>query len=1777
METDGAGGSGSGAGGSVGVGSAGSLEPEKKTTPDGELRVKRKMKTPYQLELLEKTYAMETYPSEELRAELSVKLGLSDRQLQMWFCHRRLKDRKAPAEKQQTKRASPAAVAGSSGRSADEMAVNNTEVENEHGSGLSLFGNSDLMPRPTQQHRVVHKVGTVVPRITAEMPVMRRFYEPPLAISEQRAIAFVEAQLGEPMREDGPILGMEFDPLPPGAFGAPIVTPVQQKHAGRSHEAQLYERPDPKITKGASQAIHEFQFLPENPSLRSDSYERAFPSHYYGSPADVQSARFPSSSGRSFKHGNEQVPSGHNLQAQTPILSLLPHQGRQGNHLSPASGEVDIAPRITPLANVNINANYVVRPATGPGNQIITPDRHAVHEERLEKKCKSEEARIAREVEAHEKRIRKELEKQDILRRKREEQMRKDMERQDRERRKEEERLLREKQREEERYQREQRREMERREKFLQKEYIKAEKKRLKEEMRREKEAARLRAANDRAAARRIAKESTELVEDEQLELMEFAASHRGLSSVLALDNETLQNLDMLKDKLPDFPPKSVLLKKPFGVQPWADSEESVGNLLMVWRFLITFADVLGLWPFTLDEFAQAFHDYDPRLLGEIHIAILRCIIKDIEDVARTPANALGANQNSVVNPGGGHPQIVEGAYAWGFDICSWQRHLTPLTWPEVLRQFALAAGFGPKLKKRSMQPAYHHDEIEGNDGTDIISNLRNGVAAEKAVAIMQERGLSNPRRSRHRLTPGTVKFAAFHVLSLEGCKGLTILEVADKIQKSGLRDLTTSKTPEASISAALSRDTKLFERTAPSTYCLRSPYRKDPADTEAILSSAREKIQLFQNKYVDGIGADDAEKEDAERDQESESDILDDPDIDDLDAELKLNKGNIHSKDTDRFEVENLCGYGKDNSCSELIEDPLKNSKINSSSMQSLGFRDIKSCGTSSDQIVDVIGIHSQTTYPDQDLLIDECSYGESWVQGLVLGEYASLSIEERLDALVSLIGVVNEGNAIRSTLEERLEAANALKKQMLAEAQIDRRRTKEEFVIRMQQSSFTSNRAEQNLSLGAFEDRRISLLGVDRKNESASADSLFQMDLNGQQSDQNYGKDLVDEKNLSVLEYSVGLDNPSLQQSLYAAEKSQSELKAYIGHRAEEMYVYRSLPLGQDRRRNRYWQFIASPSQNDPGSGRIFVELQDGQWRLIDTEEGFDALLALLDVRGVRESHLRSMLQRIETSFKEAARKNLVCANSGQHVGDEVKKEVLEMESKPVACSSMESLKNMISIPDFISQEFSSSAIELSRNGTEDKGAMERYRDSEKWMWEECFNSNILCALKYGTPRSQQLLEICDCSHAKCFCEDNHCPCHRTSSSAGNNIGFSEHVTQCKRKLREESDGVLHKLDLSVPPRIRLLKAQLATIEASIPQEALEPIWSDTYRKSWSMKLLMALTAEDLLRTLTLLEGGLKRDFLSANFETTSELLGSCNLKGCPDDNSSKLDAVMVLPWIPLAISAVALRLMELDTSICYTPEQKKDFQKDSRSGYFIKLPSRCSSLGNGLDNILPQVGNLQQDNLNGRTSLKRGRGRPRGSSRPHSGKSQRKAINSRNESGQVITTNNYELPGWKGRPRGQGGCKKGRRSVRSRQKPVKRAVEVSHEKAKDITFDEIPNIGQQEWNLAETPIEAEGAESTSSSEISAFDDYNGPGSADEFDEAIAHNVDFRAGEDDEVEHEEDGDGDDYIDDDVEGYFNGDYHEPGNTSTGGEQVTNINRSSDRGSSSSSSSDYSY
>ncbi|XP_059282469.1 homeobox-DDT domain protein RLT2 [Lycium ferocissimum] len=1742
----------------------GSCDVEKKKVLEGEPKVKRKMKTASQLEILEKTYATDTYPSEALRAELSVKLGLSDRQLQMWFCHRRLKDRKATTPvKRQKKEASP-------GGQGDELAVSG-EIGKEHhasgsGSRVSPLGLMDLQQVQVQlQHhqRVVHRPGTAVPRFSrTEMPALKRYYEPPQAISELRAIAFVEAQLGEPLREDGPILGMEFDPLPPGAFGAPIVAAMQHKPAGRPFEAQIYERPDVSSIKGTTRTLREYQFLPEQPSIRSDSYEQPVLSHYYSS-TEVQSTRTMLSTGRSFMPGSEQVASAYSIPGQIPTLNLLP-QGRPG-HISPASAEAEAVPQRS-LVNVEVEANYSGQPMMALESPFMPSDKRVIHdEERLERKRKSEEARIAREVEAHEKRIRKELEKQDILRRKREEQMRKDVERQDRERRKEEERLLREKLREEERLQREHRREMERREKFLQKESIKAEKMRLREEMRREKEVARLKAANVRATARRIAKESTELIDDERLELMELAASKKGLPSTLSLDSETLQNLEAFRDMLNEFPPKNVCLRKPFGLEPWICSEEDVGDLLMVWRFLITFSDVLHLWPFTLDEFVQAFHDYDPRLLAEIHIALLKLIIKDIEDVARTPASAVGANPNSGANPGGGHSDIVEGAYAWGFDIRSWQSHLNALTWPEILRQFALSAGFGPKLKKQHVESAYPRDENECNNGADTISNLRSGVAAAKAVAKMKERGFSNPR-SRHRLTPGTVKFAAFHVLSLEGSKGLNILDVAEKIQKSGLRDLTTSKTPEASISAALSRDTKLFERTAPSTYCVRDPYRKDPADADAILSAAREKIRLFKNEYVNGEEAEDVEKE-VERDDESGSDAADDPEVDDLASELKFAE-TPESHITDRTD-------GRDSSF-DLTRTPEDLNMQNSSGvMHSENFRELKPVGTSGDQSA-ASGVNA-SNLDQEDTVIDESNAGQKWVQGLMEGEYSGITVEERLHALVALIGVANEGNSVRLVLEERLEAASALKKQIWAEAQLDKRRFKEDFLLKVQYP-LVRNNTEQFCSVTSVEARQSPLLAVGGHSEVADRPLLQQEPMHKLPDEPNNPSDVAVEKTSPMPEICGGQDNSQLQHFAYVAEKSRSQLKAYIGHRAEETFVYRSLPLGQDRRRNRYWQFITSPSRNDPGSGRIFVELRDGRWRLIDSEKDFNALMASLDIRGTRESHLHSMLQNIEATFKETARRHKY--TEGQ-LGNSVEEDTSETVPSNDCCSNTGSYKSAICISNRETPEPSTSfLIGLGSNKKENTDALTRYADLEKWMWEECANSQFLCARKYGRMRCEKLISICNNCHDTYFLEDNHCPCcHRTFSPAKSSY-FMEHVAQCKDKL-EDLFWPLCILDSSPPLRIRLLKAQLASVEACIPPEALQPVWSEVYRRSWGSKLHIASAAGDLLQILTLLEGAIKREYLISNYETTNELLGAVS--------NSNLDGMAVLPWVPHTTSAVALRLMELDSSICYTQQQRTNSLKDKESADFITLKTNYADMKRAgvISAEAREYEKLETDFSGkvggGHANSGQGRNRVRGGAHCHvrGGKSQRKVDASRSESAQRSSTKNSDrfghLSAWKGRDRGKGKRKRGRRSVRNRQKPVKIKEE--------ITVEEVPISIQQDWNEVEdgeTPqFEAPDNDSDSGTsgtedkgqatvdyEDLMVDDYGSfSGRTDHASTSVSYSIGRHytepAEDGDDVDDEEDEE-DGLANENVQRYFDGESEEEGNRFMDGELVENPNKDSE-------------
>jgi hypothetical protein len=186
--------------------------------------------------------------------------------------------------------------------------------------------------------------------------------------------------------------------------------------------------------------------------------------------------------------------------------------------------------------------------------------------------------------------------------------------------------------------------------------------------------------------------------------------------------------------------------------------------------------------------------------------------------------------------------------------------------------------------------------------------------------------------------------------------------------------------------------------------------------------------------------------------------------------------------------------------------------------------------------------------------------------------------------------------------TLQERLEAANALKKQMWAESQLDKRRSREEFAGRMQHDTCTGLKAlaDQENSVGGCTLNPVHNLIKENGGEASSVNNDSLVNPESQFNAGNVvhaGNGVSRESNTNPESFSV------LQYA--SSEKTRSQLKLFIGHKAEQLYVYRSLPLGQDRRRNRYWQFSTSLSPNDPGSGRIFFESRDGYWRLIDSAE--------------------------------------------------------------------------------------------------------------------------------------------------------------------------------------------------------------------------------------------------------------------------------------------------------------------------------------------------------------------------------------------------------------------------------------------------------------------------------------------------------------------------------------------------------------------------------------------
>ncbi|XP_062231136.1 homeobox-DDT domain protein RLT3-like isoform X2 [Phragmites australis] len=297
----------------------------------------------------------------------------------------------------------------------------------------------------------------------------------------------------------------------------------------------------------------------------------------------------------------------------------------------------------------------------------------------------------------------------------------------------------------------------------------------------------------DKSESSELQPEQVTLVDDEELELSELQAGPNPLRCSAHLSSSGRHGCPLCKDLLAKFPPQSVKMKQPFSAKPWDSSPEMVKKLFQVVRFVYTHFGSIDVHPFTFDEFAQAFHDKDSLLLGEVHAGLLKLLLLKAEMGSGgvfVPRSSKDCRFLSFLN-------FVR---KQEFDVNFWIKSLNSLTWVEILRQVLVASGFGSKQHMLNQ---------------DFLNKEKNQMV-------------------KYGLRPRTLKGELFALLSKEGSGGLKVSELA---KSSEIVDLNVSGTSELEqlICLTLSSDITLFEKIAPSAYRLRvDPRIKGKEDTRS-------------------------------------------------------------------------------------------------------------------------------------------------------------------------------------------------------------------------------------------------------------------------------------------------------------------------------------------------------------------------------------------------------------------------------------------------------------------------------------------------------------------------------------------------------------------------------------------------------------------------------------------------------------------------------------------------------------------------------------------------------------------------------------------------------------------------------------------------------------------------------------------------------------------------------------------------------------------------------
>ncbi|KAH9315050.1 hypothetical protein KI387_023677, partial [Taxus chinensis] len=772
---------------------------------------KRKLKSPEQVEGLEQFYAEHKYPSEVMKANLAVELMLSKEQVHKWFCHRRQKEKKLkkadigmghkPHTNRNLKKDGGKKVKHlrfSSLREGENQrilnirdnpnAIENTYVRISSSQERSILQNGS--PCEIESTRMQFQSGNCFP-VIPDRPQGKR--QNPYRIESKRRkrraleldmeqnnlqedgnnqdVTAAKTHLCTQFYDDGPPISVKFDPLPQGAFDVPIEP---------CHEDIQLSRDLPQMAKKKN--VEETRKMRRS-SLSCSKNLLSPRSRWKGkdflaprSGGMGKALLLPKSGGmgkgflppRSGGMGKALLPprsAGMGkalLPLQKALLSL--------QHSSPTAeaGNLSVEVDASGLNNIDDLYTNVGACQGNTGASRAIPDEGQGHLFSFQGNDKIlPEDKNKRKINCQKKNLQKNWkcalkEKQSSIQKG----MRRKNNCQKKTLQKNQKCALKEKQ-------------------------SSIQKGRRVQAIRKQKDGVKCNSAARKWKEKEKYKKPVNLVDNEHLELGDLQINSYELSVGAEMGEIGTTYAEYDEGLLARFPPATLRMKRPLMAHPWMDSKENVKKLFMVFRFLYTFARVINMCSFTLDEFVQAFHDHDSMLLGKIHIALLKLLLEDIEDALKSSRARKSTKNDSSVKDCG-FLRLFQSVKCRGFDFKVRHKLLNPLTWPEILRQVILEAGFSPKQNK------------ELKTQNRIVNKDENSIGP-------------------HGLVPGTLKHALFHVLMREGTTGLKVSEMAKHVQNSDLNDIPSSNGLEAAICSSLSSDITLFERISSSAFRLRA------------------------------------------------------------------------------------------------------------------------------------------------------------------------------------------------------------------------------------------------------------------------------------------------------------------------------------------------------------------------------------------------------------------------------------------------------------------------------------------------------------------------------------------------------------------------------------------------------------------------------------------------------------------------------------------------------------------------------------------------------------------------------------------------------------------------------------------------------------------------------------------------------------------------------------------------------------------------------------------